>query len=65
MKDTPVELELESGYFFAFAFSDYLGKLKAKDLIREAKQIHPWRGAGCQGPQDAQCLRTLVFLRDG
>ena len=30
IKDTPVELEVDSAYFFAFAFGDYLKSLKAK-----------------------------------
>ena len=30
IKDSPVELELESAYFFAFTFSDYLKRLRGK-----------------------------------
>ena len=36
-KDTPVELELESAYFFAFAFDGHVRSLKAKwEALNEA-----------------------------
>ena len=47
MKDTPVELELESAYFFAFAFNDYVKSLKAKweAAVNAAVGVSAERGA--------------------